>query len=102
MGVAQQLIDAYPARQVILFGEIANAHQNAFRISHRIAIENMHRSRGSPQQTEDVLDERRLTRAVGADEPENRSARHSKAHVIERHLGAKAARYILDLDHGLH
>ena len=81
---------------------VKDVHAFARHISqqHGIALENTHRSRDSPQQTEDVLDQRRLTRAVGADESENCSARHRKAHVVECHLGAKAARYILDLDHG--
>ena len=52
----------------------------------------------APQQAEDVLDERRLARAVRADEAVDRPAGHGHAHRGQGRLGTEAARQLRHVD----
>ena len=66
--VAHQLVDAHPLRQLAFLGEVADAAQHADRVAHRVEAEDAHRAGGGAQQAEQMLEERRLAGAVGADE----------------------------------
>ena len=68
LGVAQQLPDAHPSRQVRFFGQVADASEDCDRIGHRIDAEQPAPARLRAPQPEQVFDQRRLAGAVLADQ----------------------------------
>jgi hypothetical protein len=63
-----------------------------------IEPEDAHRAALRPQQTQNMFDERRLARAVGADEAVDRSAWQGQAHLGQGRPGTEAARQLRDVD----
>jgi hypothetical protein len=99
--IAQQLPHAHPARQLGVLGEVADTRQHTDRIGHRVTTEDLNGPGLGPQQAQDMFDERRLPRAVLADETEDGAGRECQVHVRERQLGTEVPREALDLDDGL-
>src|SRR6266852_4250785 len=57
--VANELVNAHPAGEVVFLGEIADPRQNGDWVGDGIESEDAHRAAFRPQQTQNVLDERR-------------------------------------------
>ena len=60
-----------------------------------------HRADFRAPQPEEVLDQRRFTGSVLANEAEDGTSRYAQRHVVQRLLGAEASRQVTDGDHCL-
>src|SRR5688572_32566420 len=96
--IGHQLVDAHPLRELPFLGEIADTAQHANRVANRVEAEDAHRTGRGAQQPEQVLDERRLAGAVGADESIDLSSRGVERHSIERALRTERSREVVDVD----
>src|SRR3990172_6335362 len=96
--VANELVHAHPAGEVVLLGEIADPRQDGDWIGDGIEAEDAHRAAFRAQQAQDVLDERRLARAVCADEAVDRPAWQGQAHRGQSRRRTKAARQLRYVD----
>ena len=96
--VAHQLVDAHPLRQLAFLGEVADAAQDADRVAHRVEAEDAHRAGGGAQQAEQVLEQRRLAGAVGADEAVDLPRGGVEGHALERALTAEGSREAGDVE----
>src|SRR5438093_7843684 len=96
--VANELVEAHPPGEIVFLGQIADAREDADGIGDRIEPEDAHRSAFGPQQTQKVFDERRLARAVCADEAVDRPAWQGQAHRGQGRLGPEAARQLRHVD----
>jgi hypothetical protein len=92
--VANEVIDAHPAGNVVFFREIPDPRKDTDRIGDGIEAEDAHRAAFCPQQAEDVFDERRLARPIGAHETVDGAARQRQAHGVQRRLVTEAARQL--------
>ena len=66
-----------------------------------IAAEHAHGSRLGAQQTEEMLDQRRLAGAVGADEAVDLAGGGAEGDAVECAFGAERSREVVDVDNGL-
>src|SRR5215813_9246200 len=96
--VAHEFVDAHPLRQLALLGEVADAAQHADRVANRVETENADRSRLRAQQTEQVLEERRLARAVGTHEAADLAPCGAEEHTLEGGLTAERSRELINVD----
>ncbi len=92
--VAHQLVDAHPLRQLAVLGEIADAAQHADRVANRVEAEDAHRAGRGAQQPEQMLEECRLARAVGADEAVDLPRVALERHAVECTLFSKRSREV--------
>jgi hypothetical protein len=98
--IANELVDAHPAGEIVLLGEIADAREDGDRIGDGIEAKDAHRTAFRPQQTQKVFDERGLAGSVRSDETVHRAARQGQAHRGQSRLGPEAARQVRDADDG--
>src|SRR5438477_9601519 len=84
--------------EVVFLGEIADSRQDGDRVGDGIEAEDAHRAALRPEQTQNVPDERRLPRAVCADEAIDRPAREGEAHRVQGRRGTEATRQLRDAD----
>src|SRR5687768_9045315 len=96
--VAHQLVDSHPFAQLTLLGEIADTTEYADGVANRVETEDAHRSGGGAQQAEQVLEERRLAGAVGADQSVDLARGGAEGHALERGLATEGSREVADID----
>src|SRR4029079_8832072 len=68
------------------------------RVANRIETEDAHRAGRCAQQPEEMLEERRLASAVGADEPVDLAGGSAEGHAVERAFAAERSREVTDID----
>src|SRR5262249_10036753 len=98
--VADQLVQAHPAGEIVLLGEVADAREDADRIRGGIETEDAHGAALRLEQPHDVPDERRLARAVRAAEPRDLAALERERNRRQRLLVAEAAGELGERDDG--
>ncbi len=98
--VTQQLRHAHPRGQVAVFREVAQAPQHRDRRAHRVEAEHLDRALLGPQQPQQMLDQRGLPGAVGANQPEDHPPRDLQRNVLQGNLRSKGAADLAQTDHG--
>ena len=72
-----------------LLDDRADAGERLGAAAGELAPEQAHRAGGRPGEPEQQADQRRLARAVGAEEAERDAARHLEVDAVERRAGAE-------------